>query len=676
MQQLSLPDLPDDVQILVLSNLESARDIRAVSLACRSLHRHVQEEGWRAFVLSRFPTLSIPAPSNTDTRGREWQKRAESLTFQSRCWDRRSFEALATLDRRAGGVGWRDHVLRVPFRPAIDAHADADTREELVVWGAGDDIVARWRTMSSTRKTRASWHQLVGTEHGDQPGRGDVIAIKLVKHMQGGSGLAMIAGRNNGELSLLSAEPGPGFGKRLARFAPGSPGGDDDVNPAEPRPVQDTINSLDLQRHGGRKEGMIAAATNTSIFLYEPPPEKHDQVSEVAPSTAYDLKEHVFDSESAQLRNAVWMGRGDVLALALKGCKHQLRYLAVTPSGEWAPHTAAKNLRVKREFGIKSKSLCPNSLAPVRQQGSSTGGTSLLLSAWGDGTCRLQDLRTPSPFDAVYHDNTDPAAQMEALMTYGSERFVGGGLGAPTVKIFDFRWTKGYYHSSGLPCSDRSPFPEPEQPFLKKTTGDWANSRTRCDHMLGLRCRWHDLSRHIYYRPNANLLLGKPLIKAETGRWRRYGVCSLGKASDMSPNFYIGIAGGVIEAQLETREDWKAVIDPNFGFGDFRSSLITYRSDQDPANALNYKSLYLIKSDTPTIETGDGYAYPQRDRTVQPPLQWPPWVPREGNPAYLCDIHPESRRRHRLDPHFQFSHEYRAEDHLLPSSPENDDGET
>jgi hypothetical protein len=211
---------------------------------------------------------------------------------------------------------------------------------------------------------------------------------------------------------------------------------------------------------------------------------------------------------------------------------------------------------------------------------------------------RLQDLRTPSPFDAIYEDNIDPWADMESLLVYGTERFVGGGMNGATIKIFDFRWTKGYYHTSGLLCRDKRPYPKPVQPFLKEP--GVSSYGQRCNHALGTACQWHGLSRDIYYRPNASFFLSKDVPSQATP-----AVWSLSKPSDHSPNFYIGISGGILEANLT---EGGIKYDPNFGFEDWEETM--------PPGG--YKSRGLRHS---VMETGDGLLVQSNDRAVDlPPI--------------------------------------------------------
>ncbi|AEO59037.1 hypothetical protein MYCTH_51812 [Thermothelomyces thermophilus ATCC 42464] len=624
---IRLPDLPDDILFLVVANLECARDLRALALSCRRLQRLASSDGWRIFVRTRFPSLAIPAPA---TGSHTWRQLAESMTWQSRCWDKRSLQFQLMLPRReVNGHGRQYGGGMGGFMSVVDAQFDPATQQELVVWGSGEDIYARCRQRRGRGKaSRTSWHRLRGNDFGLRGGYDDVNTVKLVKRP---SGRVVVAGRHNGELALLSAEPDR-FGERIAQFGPIAEQNNSVQQLSEP----DTINSLDiLHRSSGP---LLAAAAKSTLRIYGLPEDDADVIS---PLTTYDLTESVLAASSARLGGARWLGNGDTIAMALVGCKHPLRYLARTPTG-WSHHAAAKNERVEREFGVSpARTVTPSSLEAVHYLHSGARReTNLLLSAWKDGTIRLQDLRTPSPFDAVYQDNVDPWSNAESLMAYGTERFVAGGSDGLTIHVFDFRWPRAYHHTSGLPCLGRSPFPRPHQPFMMPPKAELGGG-ARCNHVVGMRCRWHELSRDLYFRPNAKFFLNNSLR-----RYTSSSVWSLARASDISPNFYIGVTGGVIEATLEQTPDTyppnTATVDPNFGFDDWRAGA---------PGAVGYTARPLWPS---LMETGDGYSYEGNDRSILlPPLN------RHHGPAEWMAFRGKLAKHHRLDNGYQEQDDFR-----------------
>jgi len=148
------------------------------------------------------------------------------------------------------------------------------------------------------------------------------------------------------------------------------------------------VASLDVR--GGR----VAVAGKAEVVVWDLPLEAdlggREEV-EVRPSLVYDLGEKVFRAsrrglQRPQVCRATWMGDG-MMALALKGVDDPLRYLEMTPTG-WTHRTAVKSARLEEKFGIEYGNICPSSLTPVQPLASSRGGTSLLLSAWRDGSIR------------------------------------------------------------------------------------------------------------------------------------------------------------------------------------------------------------------------------------------------------------------------------------------------
>ena len=585
------------------------------------------------------------------------------------------------------------------FQSVVDASFDFATGRELLVWGAGEDLVARRRDWGGGQKSKSapkfSWFKAEGSVEGFRKGYDDVRALEVVRgdvplrprgeeedharnrrgqgHGNGSGrgsgsgrgfgngtgksyGKAVVVGRDNGDLALVEAE-GERFGKRIVRFCPGK--GEDGEREGY---VQDTINSVDVLYDAPWGRRFVAAATKKAVAVYGIPDgeEEIGEDGEVSPVVVYDLQRSVLDSNTAQLCSAKWMGgQGSVMALALKGCAERLQYLSITESG-WTHHTTAKSIITSGGLGglsIPDADICANTLSPVfanpNQQKS--GGTTLLLSGWKDGTIRLQDLRTSSPYDAIYQDNIQPWDHVEAILTYGTERFVAGaGNSGATVKIFDFRWPKPYSHTSALPCLGRQPFPKPHQPFTKAPNTS-PTGRTKCDHLLGLECHWHSLSKHLYYRPNATIFLPRGVPGHEHDRNNQHGFTrawSLAKASDSSPNFYIGVSGGVIEANLQptpsTPSKSPVEIDPIYGYNypyftgplpvthapalaqhhssSFRNQHhgLSGQTNQDVDVAQGYTTVPIKYS---LMETGDGKSVEANDRSIRMPRMMGPFEP-------------------------------------------------
>lgn len=636
-----LDALPDDVLLLIIIHLETAKDIRALLLANRrlgSLVRADHDGGWRAFVRSRFPSTPIPfVPSSSSSTYPKWGEIASSLTWQSRAWDRRSlsFQAMlpdANLNQRRG----QRRRQGTPYHPVLDAHFDYASKEELVVWGAGENFVARRRRLGrkSTYPEKVVWHRLDGKDLGYSAGPDDIKAVSVVEGV--GNTLGALVGRDNGHLSLLDLSE-EGFGQKLADFSPEYATVDEtgDLGPTT-KFNQGTINSIDVLA----RRRLVAAATKAGVQLYQLPDESGVTVQ---PSAYLDLTTHHFDYPNTTLGYSRWMGE-DTMVFALRGCPYQLRYATITPTGieTLSPY---KNAELEDEFDISygKGRLCTHSLTPIDASSVTGGNSSLLLTAWRDGSVRLQDIRTQSPFDLVYCDNIDPWSEFESLLPFGTSHFVAGGAHGASIKVFDLRWSRDYYHTAAMPCSPDQPFPKPIQPFLEPPRPS-TRFRKYCDTLLpGSRCSWHEQSRDLYYRPNGTFFFSKSLPRKDAYA----GVWSMARSSSLAPNFYIGISGGVVEASLSStpaaggRGDAEA--DPVFGC----------TVGQEDAGA-GYSTVPLEAS---LMETGDGLLYTENDRTVRmPPMRGKGWSKLRIDEYE--DIPRDLRARHRLDERYQIMSDF------------------
>ncbi|OAA68044.1 f-box domain containing protein [Niveomyces insectorum RCEF 264] len=727
-KKASLDTLPDDILYLVLENLATARDRAHLSRICRHLHRFMQERGWRAFALHCFPTISQQvgeAIDNDDddededkgddgndndgrracgTRG--WNALAESLTWQSRAWDRRSFSFQALLPRYRR-VGPRQRPSR-PYRPSLAVHFQADLAssrkargrsadgEELLVWGAGEDIVARYRGRGGqTRRTGTAsaapvWHVVDGKAAGFRPGYDDVRAISVIEDVMGRPRhRGVLAGRESGDLSLLSAEKDAGFGRLLARFLPNRSDGDDKNQSVDDlavaaarRPIdQSRIYTVDVTTNGrnvsrlggGSSNGLVAVTTASHIVFYPLPRDDVDSTpanaagnsihkrggvaesggdgdgdgdlddetavdtapQRVFPVTTFDMDKFGLSSRGHRHSyNARWLAAEGMLAVGLGVGEQPLRYLTVTPTGPVLT-AAHKNAVLAEHYQLTDTSyLLPTSLEPIGTPSSGAGGGGhLVLSAWRDGTCRLQDLRTASPWDLVYQDNVMPKECSQALLVYDGDRFLAGNQESATLKVFDLRWPRRYYHTAALACGSTRSYPLdgilPMRPRTTTTTTKqrllWPSvppplpRRARCCLQRGLECRWHASSKRLDHRPNCNVYLDRALrnvVRHDLGVW---ALARAASSDPLAPNFYAGLHGCIVEGALmeDTPPDTTAATagpprrqgDPHFGYDAASFGLenddIDYYVPEDVDKTAPYRAVNLRAS---LMETGDGLA--------------------------------------------------------------------
>ncbi|ERS99146.1 uncharacterized protein SPSK_04010 [Sporothrix schenckii 1099-18] len=640
----ALDRLPDDILFLILENLDTAGDQASLSGTCHKLHGFMQSEGWRAFTRRCFPgvfsaelqgqananssdgTNAVGHRSQIDASMRDgrygepgWSALAESLTWQSRAWDRRALAFQALIPKQ-------DHIPRHkrprPYMPSLAVHFQADlaesgkqlglgvTGEEMLVIGAGEDIVARFRKRPPVETNDSVpvdlvMHVLDGQSAGYRPGFDDVRAVSVIENAMGmPRRRGILAGRDNGDVSLLSAEPDQTFGQLLAKFVPNQ----------NTKVDQTRIYSIDLStnpRHmaafGSSLHGGLAAVTTPSDILFYPIPQAQstpdssggqaaDSPATIHSVSAFPLDEvGLYPNGNRQPFNARWMEAGGTLAVAMGAGANPLRYLTATPTGPVELTSAYTMPDLMEHYSLTDTTLViPTSLTPVPYSSITGGNGHLTLSGWRDGTCRLQDLRTASPYDMIYQDNVlGPQEAAQAMLIWDTDRFITGNQNSAGLKVFDLRWPRRYYHTDALPCSQSLPFPTPPVPtstirstnmsglsladgpgtphrntrplpyFLPpelRTAQNWPppaphvplhlRHTKRCDVLRSIRCRWHTASRDLFYRSSASLFLQRSL---EAHNVTATGVFALVRASssDLAPsNFYAGLKNCVVESYL------------------------------------------------------------------------------------------------------------------------------
>ncbi|KAL2755947.1 hypothetical protein ACRALDRAFT_1082008 [Sodiomyces alcalophilus JCM 7366] len=553
---MSLDQLPDDVILDILSHLTTARDIASVSRTCRSLHWTVTRGGgWRSFVRNRFATYAVSHP-----RGDRWDTLAAALTAQSRSWDRRSMFPIAYTPAAhtqsphsnffAGQNSRGTH--QHPFSPVLDASRVWNDAFELVVWGAGEDVVGRFRSLAgkgSGGRGDASgegdaWFCFEGQRNGYSAVRGDVTAIKLVEPA---GRLGMLVGRASGELHLISAERG-NASSVVETFR----------LPAPPSRVKAASwgAAAYVDVFPGQTSILTGNRATVSVF---PLRCSSSSLGEVVAEETGPCDSHTFHGkhDSSLFVHSAKVVTNDTIACALGGDPAPLRWLQATPAG-LVPKAVYKSDHLLRNLS-KSVNTTVRALEVVPTSGLSpgqSGSGSLLLSAWDDGTVRLLDTRTPSPYDMMYRDIFQPEETTSSLLTWGAHHFVAGSNEYPHLKTFDYRWPQHhteYRYTDAQPCSPSPPFPDPPDgagwtvppPHPRPPQPNPANSR--CDHAKNAPCTFHRLARGDDYRPNACIIL-QPRTSSRRNLPSR--VHSLAKSSNAADAFYVGLPGAVAEMRL------------------------------------------------------------------------------------------------------------------------------
>lgn len=626
-----LDGLPLDILLIILTHLDTAKSVAGLSRASRKLHRIVKEDGWRVFVRSHFAGVSLP-PSTPEYG---WDHAARSLTWHSKAWDRHALAVGSLVPRaeparngRGGGRRRGDarRLLRnqtVPCHILVDAHLQREGKRQLetVVWGAGEDLVARRRRETAHGTTESElWQSLRGSESGFKSGRDDVTALSIFDdEYQAG----LLVGRASGDLRLLSLGCS-NFGHTRTTFEPAPV--DSGLKPAR------EIQSLDFSSD----KRTLAAATKDRLSLYlltstpgsqaEAPEEK---ALSVPPLETVNLQSFGGSQPFTFVRCIKYTENGD-LALGLASSTEPLRYLASTPTG-LRMHTVSKMVpsqRAPESYALKDwANMTARGILPVNTQSLPGGRGSVVLSSYDDGTIRLQDLRTPSPIDSIYQDNFEIMTPVGPLLSYGTERFIAGNARSSTIKVFDYRWSKPYHYTAALPCSSTVPFPAPRSPTMAPRPTH--ARRGRCDNARGVECCWHALSRQHFYRPNYTVYL--PLLTHASSP-----IYTLAKPSDLSPNLYAGLAGELVEVRLRD------------GVDDLENGA------PDPADAPAAPYSY-HRGRASILETGDGFALEDIFKSQRVPEMRSQFGERET--GHIPD---GLRKMHRLDERLQhgtdFSH--------------------
>ncbi|ETS78089.1 hypothetical protein PFICI_10151 [Pestalotiopsis fici W106-1] len=593
-----LENLPLDILLIIFSYLDTAKSVASLGVTCKKLHNVVRADGWRTFVRSHFKTLSLPQEIVADDDA--WMHCARDLTCHSRSWDRRAFSVASFVaptkrqqpHRHAAGRGGHGHghgshahpgarTQTIPPHIVVAAHSTFQGQRELetVAWGAGEDVVLRSRVLGRASPISESWLTMEGARTGFSSGKDDVTAISILG--DAGADQSLLVGRASGHLHLISAREAD-FGRSIASFCPQAT--EDEAASIQQRDLQDfAINE---------KKDSVAVVTKDNALLYSlndfPIASTNgDDTSNVvvAPREALDMRNMEGSRQFRLLRTVKFMGNGD-LVVGMTGSPEPLRYITRTPTGldmlnapKLRPSPRCSESYIYNDRDLQNV----RGLLPISPSAIAGGFGNVILSSYDDGTIRLQDLRSSSAIDTIYQDHFEVMTPVGPLLSHGLERFIAGSARTSSLKIFDFRWTKGYNYTEALPCSERPLEPLPKPPTMIDCPSHMATRR--CNHRLGLSCNRHALARTDFYRPNCNLYL--PVINQYASP-----IYSLAKPSDLSSNIYAGLAGQLVRVGLRG----------NIDFMISENTLERVNFKRDHAGYSYHESSISI------IETGDGLA--------------------------------------------------------------------
>lgn len=387
MDRTSLGSLPDDLLLDIVEYLDTARDVARLAASTRRTRNLVQQDGWRTFVKTRFPSLDIPANSQTT-----WNSVADRATYLDRCWDKRGFWMNVLHEKpppqQRGQRGrFQQRLPRgqsVSFHAVLDARLSSNLEDEVIAAGVGENLMVRVKPQNS--KAPDVWHQLQGQTHGYMAGNGDVTAVSVMER----DGLPIVAvGRANGDIQVLSAEDD--FAQSFKNLTLGD--AQEPTRAADPMrrsPGQQAVSWTEWQP----ESNLLASCKGPFLALHNL---SATDPADLDPVAHYDFSQASANGEASLVRGAKFMSK-DVIACALGGTREPLRWGKLTPTGlEFL--NASSNLRVLDEAAkltdirIGEKTAI-RAIEPVR----GGGNDNMLLSAWDDGTYRYVSTIQPTGF--------------------------------------------------------------------------------------------------------------------------------------------------------------------------------------------------------------------------------------------------------------------------------------
>lgn len=372
MNRPSLANLPDDLILDIVQHLDTARDVAHLGGTSRHAHAVINQSGWRSFVRAKFPSVDTPTGLLSG-----WNAVADRLTYLDRCWDTRAFYLTVYGEKSAARPKRRDFARNrqsVNFHSVIDATTLLSTQEELLAYGAGENLVLGRRGVSGKGQSR--WSKLGGRETGYAAGTGDVTALSIIERQEFPE---VVVGRADGDLQLLSVRD-EALSEASQSFASIHDTADAAKAPLARRsPGQRAISWTEWQADAK----LLASCRSSVLTLYNL---SDTEEATLKPALFYDVSKDSSADELSLLRSVKFMGQ-DVVACGIGGSSEPLRWAKVRPTGiEF--FNAAKNLnlsedRASADSGRLAEKTTVRAIQPVARM-----NHNLLLSAWDDGSHR------------------------------------------------------------------------------------------------------------------------------------------------------------------------------------------------------------------------------------------------------------------------------------------------
>ena len=457
---MSLQDLPPELLLNVISHLPTARAVSHLSQVNRAARAIVEKDGWRVFVISRFPSIAVTGDQRAAAR---------FLTSSSRSWDRRAVLARYLEPNRVFSYASRSFLRRwlqpvgqtMGFQPVIDSYYSygptmLDEQREMLAWSAGAEILLRIRPSRLGQITPAQGECWLSFKPPDShEGLDDVTALKLLtnpyrfRNQVSNLEQQLIMGTASGKLSFVSLK------------YPSSNGVSDTCSSSRFETDGRTVRSADISP----KQDLLACALGEkgSLALYYIP----DDITVLQDSNPISEKVLVPDGLSMRVWSTRFLSCKS-LAVGLGPSSKPVQVFEITPWGiskdpirkfgldctPWACNDRVQVALPEESIRPRSSSVYPIEPLGAPDKGQHAPGD-VLLSGGYDGVIRLHDMRSPAAYESCYSDPTDESA-IYSLIAHSRERLVAGTARHNMIKFFDLRVTGGrnYWYNESKPDDD------------------------------------------------------------------------------------------------------------------------------------------------------------------------------------------------------------------------------
>lgn len=562
--------LPFEILDQIVSYIPEARDIANLARTSQILDTRIQNNLWRTFARSTFPSLASVNPIIPPV------DEARGLVALSRNWDRLSFfardvsytgiEEIRTNRNTRGQQirrGNQTHRIGVDrqsmgYVPNIDSHEEIigggwNRRNDVVIWTAGPRILYRYRRrgedldsvtnqdvpfdQNGARSVYSSFQ-----EPNSVAGRDDWTALQLLRPANGtfqskddDQTFSVVTGAASGRISV----------------------------------VETCINSSNLQRIQHKISQEYQGSSSSAIRGLDISPSQRFILSASA-SRNLDL----FDTQAESERNAIpsistlqldpksqcWSARYLTEEIILAGIGSSTRPLQVhhvSPTG--IVPTPLRTYISPRLTSVYSLLALP----PTASGSSHTN--QVFLSGQRNGLIFLRDLRSPQDFETLFSDPTDDEA-IYSLLTKGHERLIVGSSVNTVMKIYDLRMPDRHHYSHT--------FTQRPAPVYSATCPTSSNTFTGWNMFLR---KNHLHTNAVNPRPYRRNNWIPHSVPSDT-RSKFSPVYSLSSPSTYSPTIYAGLEGRLVEIDVvdvydrfpdpvfnipANVEDVKALWDPN-----------------------------------------------------------------------------------------------------------------